>query len=957
MKSILNLILVLLFAGLSVQAQDIDLNEKIPMDPNVVVGKLDNGLTYYIRQNSQPENRAQFWLVVNAGAILEDADQNGLAHMCEHLAFNGTERFKKHEIIHYLQSIGMKFGPEINAFTGHDVTNYMLQKVPVDVKENIDTSLMILYEWASKVAFEGEEIDNERGVIHEEWRSGRGPEFRMMNTINETLYKDSKYARHNVIGDIDIVDNCEYETLRRFYRDWYRPDLQAIVAVGDFDVAVIEKKIKDMFSAIPKRENPRDRKIFEVPDHNDTRVAIVTDNEAQYTIAQIFYKHDPVEEKSKVSYYKQLLMTQLFNEMTNNRLSELLLQADPPFAYGYCSHQNNVVKSKAALFSLAVAKNNAVDAAMKALLIENERLNQYGFAQSELERAKTSILSRFEKAFKERNKTESSNYSWEYFQHYLNNDPTPGVEWEYNMANKILPSISLEEMNMLPKKWISEENRVLAIMAPEKEDAVIPTKEEVLQWVNEVKSMNIEPYVDKVSDEPLISEVPEAGKVGKKKKNKALGFVEWKLKNGITVVLKPTDFKDDQILFSAFSYGGSSLYEAKDLMSVDLTTDLIENSGISRFDQIELEKKLAGTVVNVSPFIAGEQEGFRGSSSVSDFETMLKLIHLYFTNPRFDKKAFSSLITRYKGMMDNRSADPRSAFRDTVQVVMARYSDRARPMSSAMLDEANFNRIKYIYNGRFGDPSNFTFFFVGNIDLKEVKPLIETYLGSLPLVNRTESWKDDDIRPPKGMVKKMFRREMETPKGTAYIAVSGEYEYNAKNMMLLGMLNDILDIRYTESIREEESGTYGVGVWTSQNHYPYEGYVLNIRFSCDPVNVEKLTAIVYEEIETLKKEGPKAKDLHNVKENMLKERKESLKKNDFWLSTLKSLYFHEKEIKSMDEFNKLIESITDEDIKAAANNYYGDNITEIIMLPKEKLSKEKPAEEHPEENLEEEIVE
>ncbi|MFC1734419.1 insulinase family protein, partial [candidate division KSB1 bacterium] len=584
--------------------------------------------------------------------------------------------------------------------------------------------------------------------------------------------------------------------------------------------------------------------------------------------------------------------------------------------------------------SFAVAKNNEASVTISTLLTENERVKQFGFTETELERTKEEILSDYEKSFNERNKKESQSYMWEYFSHFLNMEPTPGIEWEFESVKALLPGITLDEINRLTKTWVRNENRVVAVMAPEKEDAKIPDEAEIMKIIADVASSKIEAYIDKVSDKPLIGEMPDHVKVGKKKTNKNLGYTEWILKNGVKVILKPTEFKDDEVRFSAFSVGGNSKYEVKDYISAELTTDVIESSGLSEFDQIELDKKLSGKVVSVSPFISELQEGFNGRSSKADFESMLQLIYLYFTKPRVDEKAFSSLISRYKGVMENKAADPRSAFSDTVTVTLNQYSPYKRPWSVEILEEAKFKKIDYIFKDRFGDPSNFTFFFVGNINLKEAKPLIEKYLGALPVVNRNESWKDLNIRPPQGIVKKRFYRKMEVPKSTNYVAYTGNYEYTAKNRILLDMIADILDIRYTESIREEQSGTYGVGVWVRQSKYPYQGYKLNIRFDCDPANTDKLMAIVYEEIDKIRKEGPLQKDLHNTIENKLKERAEDIEENSFWLRTLKNMYYHGEMIEDINAYNEIVKGITAEDIKKAINDFLkADNYIEIIMMP------------------------
>ena len=933
-RAILFFIAILTASVLWAQEKQYDMSAQVPVDSDVIIGKLDNGLTYYIRKNELPEDRAEFYLVVNAGAVLEDEDQNGLAHFCEHMAFNGTKHFEKHDLIHYLQSIGMKFGPEINAFTSHDVTNYMLRKVPTDVPENIDTSLLILFDWASNVLFEDEEIDKERGVIHEEWRTRRSAQFRMQTKTNEVLFQGSKYAKHDVIGDIEIIDHGPYETLKRFYRDWYRPDLEAVIAVGDFDVNVIEQKITDLFSQIPKRDNPKERKIFEVPDHDETLVAIETDPEARYVLLQLHYKHNPVKDKN-MEYYRQGIIHELYNNMLNNRLQELLQEEDPPFIYAYSGY-SNLIRSKDTYMTLAVAKNDGIKRTLETMLTENERVKRYGFLETELERAKKEMLSQAEKQYNERDKQKSSQYVWLYFSHFLEEEPIPGIEFNYEFVKNILPGITLEEINALAPRWITGKNRVVVITAPEREDVIIPFKDEVIDIVAAVDQEEIEPYVDKVSDKPLLAEKPVPGKIVSKKKNKELDTEEWILSNGIRVVLKTTDFKDDEILMRAYSYGGSSLYSIDDLVSADFTSSVVNESGVGEFDKIQLRKLLAGKIVSVRPYVNSMDEGFTGSSSKKDFETLLQLVYLYYTDPPSDEKAFNAFMTRMKGFYENRANDPAAAFQDTITVTMAEYHPRVRPMTVELMDEASYNRVSFIFKDRFGDPAGFNFYFVGNLDTDSVEPLITTYLGGLPKIIRNESWKDNDVRPPKGEIDKTVIKDMEVPKGTIVINYTGEYDYdNYQDRVNLSGLCDILDIRYTESIREEQGGTYGVSVYPIQNKYPYERYGVIIRFNCDPENVDKLKTIAYEEIEKIKKEGPLLKDLNNVKENKLKSRKENLKENWFWISTLRNYDYNDQEEEVFLNYEDYVSNLTIESLKDAASKFFGGNCVEFILLPED----------------------
>lgn len=927
-------LLGLMLAALMAFSQEYEYNPaaELSIDPKVTSGQLENGLTYYIRENGYPENRAEFYLVVNAGAILEDDDQDGLAHFVEHMAFNGTENFEKKEIINYLQSIGMKFGPEINAFTSQDVTTYMLQKVPTDVPENIDTSLMILYEWANNIAFEDEEIDAERGVIHEEWRTRRGAEFRMMIEANKTIYKDSKYAERDVIGDIDIIDNFEYETIRRFYRDWYRPDLQAIIAVGDFDSEVIEQKIKDMFSQVPARENPKYREYYPVPDHRETRVAIETDEEARFAIIQLLYKHE-IEIDKDAEYYRQGILEELYSIMLNARFQELLQKENPPFIFGTAMYAN-IVRTKDAYMGYAVAGEKQIEEALRTLLVENERVRKHGFTGSELERAKKDYLTGLEKEYKEREKKESETYVWLYFDNFLTGEPVPGIEFDYAFVQALLPGITLEEINALPKEWITDDNRVVVVLAPEKEGTELPDETRIREILDEVEGLEIAAYEDKVSDEPLIPGEPEAEPVAMAGRLEKYDAVEWTFPNGVKVVIKPTEFKDDEILMDAFSMGGSSLYDIDEVVSADFAATIAVQSGIGSFDQVALQKKMAGKMVQVYPMITNEFEGFRGNTTPDDLESMLQLVYLYFTDPRIDQTAFNALMKRYKDLLENRSLNPSSTLQDTVTVVNANYHPRVRPMTVEVLEEASLADIDWIFEERFGDPSGFTFYFVGNIDPEMARPLMEKYLGGLPSVTRNETFVDRGIRPPEDKVAKTVYRNMKVPKSTVSITYHGEYDFdNFQDRMNLSALCDILDVRYVETVREEQGGTYGVGVSPGQSKYPYEHYYVRIGFDCDPGNVDNLKGIIYQEIEKLKVEGPQPKDLKGVKENKIKKYQENLEQNQYWLNALKNRDFLGTPDETIFNYEDYVNNLTIESLRDAANKFFGDQVVEVVLLP------------------------
>ncbi|MCF8373372.1 MAG: insulinase family protein [Bacteroidales bacterium] len=931
------LILFLLAGFISVssyaQQTAMELDNPLPVDSKVKIGKLDNGMTYYVRANSEPENRVELTLVVKAGSILEDEDQLGFAHMCEHMAFNGTENFKKHEIIEYLESLGMKFGPEVNAYTSFDETVYGI-KVPLDSIEYLDKGLLVLHDWASGVSFEDEEIDKERGVIHEEWRMGQGAQERMMRQYLPVMLHNSRYGERLPIGKMEVIDHGERDALRRFYADWYRPDLMAVIAVGDFDADEIVKKVKDLFSKIPVKENPRERVYYEVPDHDNTLVKVVTDKEAQQTLIQLIHKH-PTSVTKTVADYRENIIHNLYNGMINARLQELTLSEDPPFIYGF-SYYSNFIGPKDAYSSMAMTNSDKIESALKAIVTENERVKKFGFTATEFEREQKSTLRNMEKMYNERDKVKSESYVNEYKRNFLpTQESIPGMEYEYALYQKYVPTITLEEVNALASKWISDKNRVLLLMAPEKEGQTLPTEEELLAMLNSVDKSKIEAYVDKVSDKPLLADMPTPGKVAKTKKNKDLGYETWTMKNGAKVVIKQTDFKQDEILFRAYSLGGNSLYDLKDDISASIATDIIDESGIGSYDKTELDKYLSDKVVRVSPFIDELTEGFNGSAAPADFETLLQLVYLYFTNPRQDKTAFNSYISRMKGVLENRSASPESAFQDTIQVTMASHNPRRQPMTAERLDEADFKQVNRIFKQRFSDPSNFIFYFVGNIDPKEMKPLIEKYIGGLPMVERNETWKNLHINAPKGIVEKVVKKGSE-PKSVVYMKYHGSFDYTWKNRTDIDVLSEILTTKLLESIREDESGVYSIGAYPQSEHFPESEFGITIYFGCAPDNVEKLSNGVYAEIEKLKKDGPSEGDLKKAQEKKLRERETGLRENRFWLGTLRNFDYHGTNPDDLGKYNDYVKSLTSDHLKKAANAYFSkENFAKIVLMPEE----------------------
>lgn len=929
---ITTLVLVGVFS-IPVSASDsglLDLNDIIPIDTSVTIGQFDNGLKYYIKVNKKPEKRAQLHLVVNAGSILEDDDQQGLAHFAEHMAFNGTKNFQKQQLIHYLESIGMQFGPEINASTGFDETIYMLQ-LPTDNKEILDKGFQILEDWAHQVSYEPVEIDRERGIIIEEWRLGRGAGQRIFDKQLPILFQDSQYALRLPIGKKEILESFSHDVLVRFYKDWYRPNLMAVIAVGDFNKDQIETLIHQHFGGLVNPEPERERQLYPVPDNTEPLFAIAADPEATETAVSLYFKYE-IKPQNTVADYRQGIIKDLYNGMMNNRLQELLQQADPPFLNAY-SGNGYLVRSQGAYFLNATVKETGIQRGLQTILAEALRVRQYGFTETELERMKKAILRYMERALKEQDKTESIAYAREFSRNFLRNEPIPGIEYEYRIANQFMDGIQLDQVNKLAVQWLTDNNRVILVDSPEKPGLIIPTEDELKAVIASVDTLSLTPWVDRISAQPLIAELPAPGTVISEKKDEQVGLTIWKLSNGIKVICKPTEFKNDEVRFNAYSYGGNSLAPDSNYIAAITATDIVTDGGVGQFDFIELPKVLAGQVVSVAPWISTTAEGISGQASPQDIETMFQLIYLYLTSPRKDSTAYQAYVARLKGYLENRNVRPESAFQDTLQVTLASHHFRARPWSPDLLKEMDLNKSFAFYQDRFADVDDFTFFLVGSFELEKVKKLAEQYLACLPALPRKERWRDPSIHFPRGMVVKTIYRGIES-KSRVGLVISGEYKWSMQNVYHIESLTDLLRIKLREVLREDMGGTYGVNVGNTATRLPREEYRFSFSFGCAPERVKELIDLVYSQIDSIASFGPSEKYVEKIRETQTRQLEVDLKENRFWLANLMS--FEQNKIKFKDILNrqKYIEKLTARSLQKAAQKFlHRKNVICIILAP------------------------
>ncbi|WP_420633275.1 M16 family metallopeptidase [Candidatus Palauibacter sp.] len=912
-----------------------DPNDPIPSDPSVIRGTLDNGLRYFIQENDQPENRVELRLVVNTGSILEDEDQLGLAHFVEHMAFNGTRNFEKQALVDYLESIGMQFGPDINAYTSFDETVYMLQ-VPMDDPEALATGFQILEDWAHGVLFEAEEVDKERGVVIEEWRGRRGAGARMQDQQFPIMFEGSLYAERLPIGKPEILETAPAERLRSFYEDWYRPDLMAIVAVGDFDGTEIEAAVREQFGGLQGPADPRPRITAEVPIDHPPRAAIATDTEAPQSQVGVLYKQPPAP-RGTIGDFRRSLVEGLYSGILNARLDELRVQADPPFLFGF-SGQGQFVRGVDAYQLVALVPEGGIERGLDALLTEAERVVRHGFTETELERQKTSARRSYERQVAEKENQESGALANRYIQVFLQDYPYPGVETRMELVDAFLPGITLAETNGVAQGWLAERGRVILVSAPDKEGLETPTEEDLVGVFAAVSGREVEAYEDAAADAPLLPVVPEGSPVVTEASFPDVGVTMWTLENGVRVVLKPTDFKDDEILFSATSPGGTSLVPDDQYARVSFASAVVSQSGVGDFDQTALRKKLTGKAANVRPSLGSLSEGLGGSASPKDIETAFQLMYLYFTAPRRDETAFAAFKAQQLGFLANAGASPNAVFSDTISHTMSQGHPRVRSLSQVVEDlaQADLDGAYSLYRERFADASDFTFYFTGAFELAAIRPLVAQYLGALPDLGRVETWRDTGIDPPAGVIEKSVYKGLE-PQSRTQIIFSGEGEYSREEANVISAMADILDIRLREVLREDLGGTYGVGVGGSLSYRPDEEYRVSIGFGSAPERAEELSAAVFEEIEQLKAEGPDAETVDKVRETQRRTKETNLRENRYWLSQLAAFERMGLDLNQIPSY-ELIESWTAEQVQQAGIRYLRtDQYAKFVLMPEQKV--------------------
>lgn len=911
----------------------------IPVDPDVKIGKLDNGLTYYIRHNAWPEQRAEFYIAQRVGSIQENDEQRGLAHFLEHMCFNGTENFKGNDIIKWCETIGVKFGRDLNAYTSIDQTVYNISNVPTTREGIVDSCLLILHDWADGLLLEAGEIDKERGVIHEEWRMRTTATMRMLERDLPRLYPNSKYGHRMPIGLMEIIDNFKPEVLRAYYEKWYRPDNQAIIVVGDVDVDKVEKKIKNLFAPIKMPQNPAPVVAEAVPDNKEAIFVVDKDKEMQYSIVQLMFKSDPVpdEVKGNMQYLVIDYLKDACIGMLNDRLTELAQKADCPYLQGGVDYDQYLLSKTKDAFNISVLpKEGQTEAALKAAFIEARRAAQFGFTATEYQRYKQNFISQLDKQYSNKEKRFNSQFVNEYVKNYLDNEPIPGLDDYYQVMKQLAPMLPLETVNEVMKSFFEDKdsNMVVLNMNQEKEGAVYPTEASLKKAIDEARATQLEAYVDNVKNEPLITKMPKAGKIVKEVASKKFDYKELTLSNGAKVILKHTDLKKDQVILASEGFGGSSLYGEKDFANIKMFDDAIEASGLGNFSHTELEKAMAGKIASASMALGRDRANITGSSTPNDVEAMLQLVYLYFTNINKDQESYDNMMKTTELMLKNKLLQPEAVFSDSLTLTIQNHSKRFAPLTMDDLEKVSYDRILEMAKEQTSNAAAYTFTIIGNYDEDTIRPLIEQYLASLPAQKKVVKGKDVN-ETFKGEVINDFKRKMETPKAIAVMVWSNtQMKYTLENIIRADMVGQILSMIYTEKIREEASAAYSVlaQAGLSRDDYRTTGTVL-VYCPMKPEKGDVATKIMLDEVNNMAK-SVDAEKLNKVKEYMLKNVDDQAKTNNYWIRVIGRLRDYGVDVHT--DYKKVVEAQTPDAISAFMQEFLKPgNRAEVIMLPEE----------------------
>lgn len=906
----------------------------LPLDKSVRYGKLPNGLTYYVRKNTEPQERVFMYLVNNVGSILENEKQRGLAHFLEHMAFNGTTHYPNNELVDYLQKNGISFGADINAYTSFNETVYQLQ-MPSNDQNLLKNGFQILQDWAQGISLDHKEIDKERGVIMEEKRAGKSLGERIQDKTLPVALNHSLYAQRLPIGTEDVIQHFSYKEIEDFYKAWYRPNLQAIIVVGDIDVDKTEQQIKKQFASLKNPNQVKKRAVYNIPLKNNNQFLVVTDPEITSTSIDISMKH-PERKLKNVSDYKQSIIKTLFNNMMGNRFSPIYRTANPPFLGGGVS----LGEFMGGLDMLQIqinAKPGRLKEGFDAVWREIFRAKQQGFTSSELQRAKDSYLTQMENILEEKDKIASSQYVQEYIQHFLNETASPGIEHEMELIHAILPTIELQDIQQILINSLKETDRDIIITAPEKEKAELPNEATLINWINTLAHEKLTAYSEEKSDLPLLQHPVQAGSIVKELKDNTLGTTTLILSNNTKVTLKPTSFQNNQISFQGYSYGGTSLYNDQDFQSATNAVGLISASGLGNYNADQFEKSLAGRTASASPFISENAQGVSGYSNNKDLELALQMMYGYFTEPRLDTVIAEGILANAKDGLKDRDNNRDVVFQDSIMAILSGNNIRRTGVTLDKIDQINLQRALAIYKERFADASGYNFTFIGSFDIEKIKPLIATYIGGLPsTLTHTPAYKNLHINIPSGKMEKKLALSKED-KAMVYLIFSGEYEYQNENNIALDAFRDVLEIRLLQRLREEEGGVYSPSIQMDYSKIPDARYTISVGFSSSVANADKLAAYTVEEVEKLKNEGPSLENLNKFKANDKLSYESAMKTNDFWSNYLYTNLYNGDDMHQIYSRTALREKLTPSAVKEIGKKFISDkNLIKIVQLPESK---------------------
>ena len=907
-------------AALSLSAQT------LPQDPTVRTGKLKNGMTYYIRHNAKEPGLADFYIAQRVGSILEEPRQRGLAHFLEHMAFNGTKNFpgkgKQLGIVPWCETIGVKFGANLNAYTSIDQTVYNISAVPLRRAGIADSCLLILHDWSHYLLLEDKEIDKERGVIHEEWRTRRAGMAvqRLMEQALPKIYKGTKYEDCLPIGSMDIVDHFPYQDLRDYYQKWYRPDLQAIVVVGDFDVDQMEKKIKKVFSSIPLPKKRAERIYYPVSDNDSMIVEIQKDAEQPIVLFHLYQKRDatPDAEKNQVKYMREGYVDALIGTMLNDRLSEMRQQANPPFQSATARATSFFVSRTKDAFSLSVScKQNNILGGVIAAVGVTERARQHGFTKSELERAKSVYLNAAERRSNQKNDYRNSHYVNNCINHFLENEPLMSVDQKLEFTRQFDREVTLAEVNNAAKALITDQNQVVVVYAPDKETVKLPSEQQIEDVVLAAQRLDYAPYPEQQLAKSLMSSLPQPGSIVSEKTFGNNGFTEWTLSNGMKVYVRKTDYSADAITFRMKADGGTSVYPDADIPNFSLISSAVTEGGVGQFNQTTLRRMLNGKSVRLSPSVGSKGQSIGGSSSVKDMETLFQLAHLYFTQPRRDDAAFQGLMDRTRAFLTNRNASPKVDYNDSITAILYGHHPRMEPVVQKTLDKVSYDRILQIYKERFSDAANFKTVIIGNYDEKQLRQLVCQYLATLPATGKHEQANEQHVpQIVEGNFTRTFKKKMATPLANVSIYYTADVPFSAKADLELDFLNRVLQIAYTDSVREEKGGTYGVRVAVNFDKDDHPTAMMRISYNADPTRYEELNPIVYQQLQNIADNGPLASSMDKVRKYLLKQYDQMAITNDYWNYVI----WHELEdgVDFDKDYKKMVSEVTAQQVQHMA---------------------------------------